>query len=82
MNTIDRNNRKYPVIEEITQTKNEDATKNTEKLIKGETRRQMNVLKKSPLAFSAEELNLEIAEAEIESTAYSQDDVKDMTWKK
>jgi hypothetical protein len=82
MTTTELNNRKYALIAEITQIESEDVIKKIEKLIDRETIHKQNLLKKSPLAFSAEELNLEIAEAEIESTAYSQDDVKDMTWKK
>lgn len=82
MTTTELNNRKYALIAEITQIENEDVIKKIEKLIDRETLHQKSLLKKSPLAFSAEELKSEIAEAEKEANAYSQDKVKAMSWKK
>jgi len=77
MTTKELNNRKYTLITEITQIENEAVIKKIEKLIERET-----MSNKSPLSFTPEELNLEIAEAEKQTILYSQDEVKAMSWKK
>ncbi|HLN72353.1 MAG TPA: hypothetical protein VK205_03610 [Prolixibacteraceae bacterium] len=82
MNTTELNNRKYALIAEITHIESEEVIKKIEKLIDRETHHQKSLLKKSPLAFTAEELKLEIAEAEKETNAYIQDEVKGVMWKK
>lgn len=75
--TTELNNRKYTLITEITRIENEAVIKKIEKLIDKETKSN-----KSPLSFTPEELKLEIAEAEKQTTLYSQDEVKAMSWKK
>ena len=75
--TTELNNRKYTHITEITRIENEAVIKKIEKLIDKETKSN-----KSPLLFTPEELKLEIAEAEKQTTLYSQDEVKAMSWKK
>lgn len=82
MTTTELNNRKDALIAEITQIENEDVIKKIEKLIDRETLHQRNLLKRSPLAFTDEELKSEIAEAEKEANSYFQDEVKAMSWKK
>jgi len=77
MTTIELNNRKYTLIEEIMRIDSDAVIEKIEKLIDKEKR-----YKKSPLSYTVEELKQEVAEAEKETVIYSQDDVKAMSWKK
>ena len=77
MNTLELNNRKYTLIEEIMRIENDDILKKIEKLVAKE-----NQSKKSPIAYSIEEIKQEVAEAEKELNSYSQEEVKAMSWKK
>ena len=77
MNTIDFNNRKYTLIEEIMRIDSDTVLKKIENFIAKES-----LPKKSPLAYTIDELKQEIAEAENESDSYSHEEVKAMSWKK
>jgi len=77
MTTLELNNRKYTLIEEIIRIDNEAVIEKIEKLIDKEKQ-----YKKSPLSYTVEELKHEVAEAENETVSYGQDDVKAMSWKK
>ncbi len=77
MNTLELNNRKYTLIEEIMRIENDELIEKIEKLVAKETK-----TKKSPIAYSVEEIRHEVAEAEKETNSYSQDEVKAMSWKK
>ncbi len=77
MTTIELNNRKYTLIEEIMRIDNDAVIEKIEKLIDKEKQS-----KKSPLSYTVEELKLEVAEAENETVNFSQDEVKAMSWKK
>lgn len=77
MTTIELNNRKYTLIEEIMRIDSDAVIEKIEKLIDKEKH-----YKKSPLLYTVEELKQEVAEAENEIVNYSQDDVKAMSWKK
>lgn len=77
MTTIELNNRKYTLIEEIMRIDSDAVIEKIEKLIDKEKQ-----YKKSPLSYTVEELKHEVAEAENETVNYSQDDVKAMSWKK
>ena len=77
MTTIEFNNRKYTLIEEIMHIDSDAVIEKIEKLIDKEKQ-----YKKSPLSYTVEELKLEVAEAEKETVNYSQDEVKAMSWKK
>lgn len=77
MNTIDFNNRKYILLEEIMRIDSDALLEKIEKVIAKERRTQ-----KGPLAYTIDELKLEIAEAENESDSYSHDEVKAILWNK
>jgi hypothetical protein len=77
MNTIEHNNRKYSLIEEIMRIESDTVLEIIENLIHKET-----LQNKSPLSYTIEELKHEVAEAEKETVLYSQDEVKAMSWKK
>ena len=77
MTTIELNNRKYTLIEEIMRIDSDAVIEKIEKLIDNEKQ-----YKKSPLSYTVEELKQEVAEAEDETVNYSQDDVKAMSWRK
>ncbi len=77
MNTQELNNRKYTLIEEIMRIENDAVIEKIEKLVAKENRS-----KKSPLAYTVEEIKHEVAEAEKEPISYSQDEVKAMSWKR
>ncbi len=77
MNTIDLNNRKYTLIEEIMHIDSDAILEKIEELIQKE-----NQYKKSPLSYTIEELKQEVAEAEKETGLYTQDEAKAMSWKK
>jgi hypothetical protein len=77
MNTLELNNRKHTLIEEIMRIENDKLLEKIEKLVAKETK-----TKKSPIAYSVEEIRQEVAEAEKEINLYSQDEVKAMSWKK
>jgi hypothetical protein len=77
MTTIELNNRKYTLIEEIMRIDSDAVIEKIEKLIDKEKQ-----YKKSPLSYTVEELKHEVAESEKETVIYSQDDVKAMLWKK
>lgn len=81
MNTTELNNRKYTLISEITRIESEEVIKKIEKLIDKEILTEKNLLKKSPLAFTVEELKFEIEEAEKETGFYTQEQVSSMSWK-
>ena len=76
MTTIELNNRKYTLIEEIMRIDSDVVIEKIEKFI--DKKKQY---KKSPLSYTVEELKHEVAEAEKETVIYSQDDVKAMSWK-
>jgi len=77
MTTIELNNRKYTLIEEIMRIDSDLVIEKIEKLIDSEKR-----YSKSPLSYTIEELKQEVAESESETILYSQDEVKAMSWKK
>lgn len=77
MNILELNNRKYTLIEQIMHIENDDILKKIEKLVARE-----NQSKKSPIAYSIEEIKQEVADAEKELNSYSQEEVKAMSWKK
>ena len=77
MTTLELNNRKYTLIEEIMRIDSDAVIKKIEKLIDKEKQ-----YKKSPLSYTIEELKQEVAEAEIETVKFSQEEVKAMSWKK
>lgn len=77
MNTIDFNNRKYTLIEEIMRIDSDVLLEKIEKFIAKES-----LPEKSPLGYTTDELRREIAEAENESDSYSHEEVKAMSWKK
>lgn len=77
MSTIELKNRKYSLIEEIMGIENDAIIEKIEKLIAREKKSA-----KSPIAYTIEEIKLEVAEAEQETGIYSQDEVKAMSWKK
>ncbi|HET6558802.1 MAG TPA: hypothetical protein VFG54_15895 [Prolixibacteraceae bacterium] len=77
MNTIDFNNRKYMLLEEIMRIDSDTLLEKIEKVIAKDKRTQ-----KSPLAYTIDELKHEIAAAENESDSYSHEDVNAMSWKK
>lgn len=77
MTTIELNNRKYTLIEEIMRIDSDVIIEKIEKLIDNEKR-----YSKSPLSYTVEELKQEVAESESETVFYSQDEVKAMSWKK
>lgn len=77
MTTIELNNRKYTLIEEIMRIDSDEVIEKIEKLIDKEKQ-----YKKSPLSYTVEELKQEVAEAENETLLYGQDEVKAISWKK
>ena len=77
MTTLELNNRKYTLIEEIMRIDSDAVIEKIEKLIDKEKQ-----YKKSPLSYTIEELKQEVAEAEIETVKFSQEEVKAMSWKK
>ena len=77
MTTIELNNRKYTLIEEIMRIDSDVIIEKIEELIDSEKR-----YPKSPLSYTIEELKQEVAESERETILYSQDEVKAMSWKK
>ena len=77
MTTIELNNRKYTLIEEIMRIDNDAVIEKIEKLIDSEKR-----YPNSPLSYTIAELKQEVAESESETVLYSQDEVKAMSWKK
>ncbi len=77
MTTIELNNRKYSLIEEIMRIDSDVVIEKIEKLIDSEKR-----YPKSRLSYTIEELKQEVAESESETVLYSQDEVKAMSWKK
>ncbi|MDP2887937.1 MAG: hypothetical protein Q8P34_03100 [Bacteroidota bacterium] len=77
MTTIELNNRKYTLIEEIMRIDSDVIIEKIEKLIDSEKR-----YSKSPTSYTIEELKHEVAESESETVLHSQDEVKAMLWKK
>ena len=75
MTTLELNNRKYALIEEIMRIDSDRIIEKIEKLIAKEIK-----YKKSPLSYSVEELKQEVAEAENETVIYSQEEVKAMSF--
>lgn len=77
MNTLKLKNRKYTIIEEIIRIESDELIEKIEKFLAIE-----NQVKKSPIAYTIEEIKQEVAEAEKESILHSQEEVKAMLWKK
>jgi len=77
MNTLELNNRKYTLIEKIMRLESDIIIKKIEDIVAAESKPQ-----NGPIAYTPEEIKLEVAEAEKETISYSQEEVKTMSWKK